>query len=144
MQIFRKPREIWPEQSRGQWVSGGYDHKRLEVSSAQGRCAIPPKFAVLAPTWVYITTKKRFFFAIFLCRENPVSSSGLRHRSVAFLFPNTGISLCRYPFCRGYSFTRKPIVTFSRNPIVSRPCSFVSRSFSEFASPSLPPSSVLK
>ena len=41
MQIFRKPHETWPEQWREQWVSGGYDHKRLEVRSAPGALRHP-------------------------------------------------------------------------------------------------------
>ena len=96
MQIFRKPREIWPEQWRGQWVSGGYDHKRLEVRSAQGRCAIPPKLAVPAPTGVYITTKKRFFLPFFFAekiRFTPLASAidllRFSLRTQAFLFVGT-------------------------------------------------------
>ena len=96
MQIFQKPREIWPEQWREQWVSGGYDHKRLEVRSAQGRCTIPPKLAVLAPTWVYITTKKQFFLPFFFAekirfppRASTIELLRFSFRTQAFIFVGT-------------------------------------------------------
>ena len=96
MQLFRKPCEIWPEQWPGQWVSGGYDHKRLEVCSAQGHCAILPKLAVPPPTEVYITTKKQFFLPFFFAEKiqfPPLASAidllCFSFRTQAFLFVGT-------------------------------------------------------
>ena len=96
MQMRRKQREIWAEQSRGQWVSGGYDHKRLEVRSAQGHCAIPPKLAVPAPTGVYISAKRRFFLPFFFAEKivfPPLASAidllPFSFRRHAFLFVGT-------------------------------------------------------
>ena len=76
--------------------------------------------------------------------RNPLFPLGLEQRSFAFLWQTTRISLCQYLFCRGFSFSRKPIVPSARNPIVSRPWSIVSRSSRELLFVLLPPSSVLK
>ena len=80
----------------------------------------------------------------FFSPRNPLFPLRLEQRSFAFLWQTTRISLCRYLFCRGSSFSRKPIVPFARNPIVSRPWSIVSGSSRELLFVLLPPSSVLK
>ena len=85
-------------------------------------------------------------FSIFSCffAEKSTFPSPPRTAIFCISLADDTHSTLSVPLLPGVSFSRKPIVPFARNPIVSRPWSIVSRSSRELLFVLLPPSSALK
>ena len=89
-----------------------HDHKRPELHYAQTGHGIGPKCSPCCCPWgLDVQRRVNFFLPFFFDEKSAPPFSCLGQRSFGLLWQNTCIHLCVCIFCRGVSFSRKPIVS---------------------------------